>query len=76
MESINDKLNYNLNKGVTSNINFINNITKFLINDDINDEYKNNIIYRHNYIVKIILKILDSNYFIFNPQFIINIFQN
>ena len=62
LKVINAKLNYYLTKGVTTNTNFINSITKFLINDTYEENNKN-IIKRHNYITKTFLKILDSDYF-------------
>ena len=62
VESINAKLNYYLTKGVTTNTNFVNSITKFLINDTYEENNKINI-KRHDYITKTFLKILDSEYF-------------
>ena len=62
VESINGKLNYYLTKGMTSNTNFVNSITKYLINDTYEANKKKSI-NRHNYIIKKFLKILDSDYF-------------
>ena len=59
VKSLNSRINFYLPKGITSKINFVNSISKFIINEEY-IKNNNNKVNRHDYITKTFLKIVNS----------------